>query len=38
MVEIEFYEFNPFSKSATIRCPYFKTKAQMIVQNHKGVM
>lgn len=35
MVEIEFYEFNPFSKSAKIKCPYYQTKAQMTVQNNR---
>lgn len=33
--EVEFWVFNPFSKSATIKCPFYQTKAQMIVQNNR---
>jgi len=30
-----FYEWNPFSNNSKTRCPHFKTKAQMIIQNHR---
>lgn len=35
---VEFYEWNPFSKSAEVKCPYFRTKAQMIVQSNRGLV
>lgn len=32
---VEYYEWNPFSKSADVKCPSFRTKAQMIIQNNR---
>lgn len=30
-----FYEWNPFAISAKNKCPRFRTKAQMIIQNNR---
>lgn len=34
--EVEFWEFNPFSESSDIKCPFYLTKAQMIIQSNKN--
>lgn len=32
---IEYYEWNPFGKNVEKKCPYYQSKAQMIVQNKR---
>ena len=34
--EIEWLECNPFGARSYFRCPYYKTKAQMIAKNRRA--